>query len=148
MDVIARALAVAKVRALRLAVVDLHKTLIDSERDRYERVHGRIESPHAALRLVLDDPWFQWLHPLADVIVKMDERLAEPEALDVGDAEVFADRVRDLVQRDGGGEHFKTDYHRSLQDAPAVVVAHGRVVKLLAAGTPGSEHQSPEQSRE
>src|SRR5689334_21375811 len=58
---VARALAVARIRALRLGLLALHKTLIDSERRRYERDHGRIESPQAALRLLLEAPAFQWL---------------------------------------------------------------------------------------
>ncbi len=83
-DLVAKALAVARVRALRLGAVALHKTLIENERRRYEKDHGRIESPHAALRLVLEAPAFQWLHPLAEVIVQMDEKLAEDGAIGRG----------------------------------------------------------------
>jgi hypothetical protein len=132
MDAVAHALAVARVRALRLSLLALHKALIDVERRRYERVHGRIESAHAALRLVLDDPWFQWLHPLADVIVQMDERLADEPAMEIADVEAFADRVRSLLQRDDDSDYvFKGEYHRSLQESAEVVVAHGAVAKLL-----------------
>jgi hypothetical protein len=126
-----RALAVAKVRALRMSLLALHKALLDVERLRYERVNGRIESPQAALRLALADPWFQWLHPVANVIVQMDERLAEEGAIDISEAEAFADRVRSLLQRDGD-DRFRTEYRRALQEAPEVVVAHGAVAKLLA----------------
>ena len=128
---IAKALAVARVRALRLGLLTLHKTLIDAERRRYERAHGRIESPHAALRLVLEAPAFQWLHPLAELIVQMDERLAEEGAIGVAESEAFVDRVRGLLYDDEGHERFRVEYRRTLQDAPEVVMAHAEVARHL-----------------
>ena len=132
-DIVARALATARVRAVRLGLLGLHKAALDAERLRYERVNGRIESAQAALRLALDDPWFQWLHPLAAIIVQMDERLAEPEAVEVAEAEAFSDRVRGLLQHSDGQDRFRVEYHRLLQEAPDVVMAHAHVVSLLAA---------------
>jgi hypothetical protein len=130
--VVAKALAVARVRALRLRLLALHKTLIDSERRRYERQHGRIENPHAALRLVLDAPAFQWLHPLAEVIVQMDEKLAEEGTIDVMESEAFVDRVRHLLQGDGH-DRFRDEYRRTLQESPEVVMAHAEVARHLTA---------------
>jgi hypothetical protein len=131
-DMLASALAVARVRALRMALLDLHKAALDAERVRYERVHGRIPSAQAALRIVMDDPWFQWLHPLAEMIVQMDERLSDDRPMEVIDVEAFVDRIRGLLQRNDGDEPFHTQYHRSLQETPDVVVAHAKVTKLLA----------------
>ena len=128
---VARALAVARVRALRLGLLALHKALIDAERRRYERDHGRIESPHAALRLVLEAPQFQWLHPLAELIVQMDEKLAEEDGVDVSTSETFVDRIRTLLQGDRGQERFRQEYQRTLQDAPEVVMAHADVLKII-----------------
>ena len=142
-ELVARALAVARVRALRLGLLALHKALIDAERQSYEREHGRVESPHAALRLVLDHPRFQWLHPLAELVVHMDARLAEDGAIDVAAAEAFRERVRALLHDDGGHGRFGTEYRRVLQTAPEVVMAHAEVTKLLAAGStwcPDSGH--------
>src|SRR5262245_63759241 len=125
---VAKAIAVARVRALRLALLALHKTLIDTERRRYERDHGRIESPQMALRLVLEAPAFQWLHPLAELIVQMDERLAEDGAIGVSESEAFVDRVRNLLHGDGH-DRFRDEYRRALQDAPEVVIAHADVAR-------------------
>jgi trans-aconitate methyltransferase len=133
-DLVARALAMARVRALRLGLVGLHKALIDAERQGYEREHGRIDSPHAALRLVLDHPRFQWLHPLAELVVHMDERLAEDGAIDVAVAEAFRERVRRLLH-DNEQERFGTEYRRVLQADPDVVMAHAEVAKLVAPGS-------------
>jgi hypothetical protein len=131
-QVVAHALAVARVRALRLSLLALHKTLIDAERRRYERAHGRVESPHAALRLLLDHPLFQWLHPIAELIVQMDEHLAEDEQIDVARAEAFRDRVRGLLHDDGVHVEFRTEYRRVLQEAPEAVIAHAELTKQLA----------------
>ena len=130
-EMVAHALAVARVRALRLSLLALHKTLIDAERRRYERAHGRVESPHAALRLLLDHPSFQWLHPIAELIVQMDEHLAEDGVIDVARAEAFRDRVRGLLYDDGGHDGFRTEYRRVLQEAPEAVLAHAEVTKQI-----------------
>jgi hypothetical protein len=129
---VAKALAVARVRALRLALLALHKTLIDTEQRRYERDHGRIESAHAALRLVLEAPAFQWLHPLAELIVQMDEKLADEGAVGVAESEAFVDRVRNLLHGEGH-DRFREEYRRRLQDAPEVVMAHAEVARHLTA---------------
>jgi hypothetical protein len=129
---VAKALAVARVRALRLGLLALHKSLIDAERRRYEKEHGRVSSPQAALRLVLEAPQFQWLHPLAQMIVQMDEQLAEEGAIDVAQAEAFVDRVRNLLHGEDGHERFRQEYRRTLQDAPDVVMAHAEVAKQLS----------------
>ena len=132
-DLIAGALAVARVRALRLALLALHKSLIETERRRYEKDHGRIESPHAVLRLVLEAPAFQWLHPIAEVIVQMDEKLAEEGAIGVAESEAFVDRVRHLLYgRDDRHERFFEAYQRALQAEPEVVMAHAEVTRRLA----------------
>lgn len=128
---IASALAVARLRALRLGVLALHKALIDHERQRYERVNGRIENPFAALRIVLDSPWFRWLHPLAELIVQMDERLSDDTPMQAIHVEAFVDRIHSLLRRDDGDESFRREYHRALQEAPDVVMAHAAVVKRL-----------------
>ena len=132
-DLVARALAVARVRALRLALLGLHKSLIETERRRYEKDHGRIESPHVVLRLVLEAPAFQWLHPIAEVIVQMDEKLAEEGAIGVAESEAFVDRVRHLLYgRDDRHERFLEAYQRTLQAEPEVVMAHAEVTRHLA----------------
>lgn len=133
-DLVAKALAVAHVRALRLTLLALHKTLIDVERRRYERDHGRIENPHAALRLVLEAPQFQWLHPLAELIVQMDEKLADEDAIGVVESEAFVDRVRNLLHGESH-DRFHGEYRRTLQDAPEVVMAHAEVARHLTAAT-------------
>ena len=49
---------------VRVGLLRIHKALLDDARIRYEREQGRIEGSGALLQLVLNDPWFAWLHPL------------------------------------------------------------------------------------
>ena len=132
-DPVKAALAAARLRAIRLALLALHKELIEAERVRYERTHGRIRTGQQALRLVLQDPWFAWLRPLATLIVEMDERLDADEPVHAAGVEGYAQQVRTLLSGELAGDGFRREYHRMLQEVPAVVLAHGRLAKLLAA---------------
>lgn len=129
-EAVTHALVVARLRALRTHLLALHKVLLDTERERYELDHGRIDGPHAALQLVMRDPFFQWLHPLLAMIVQVDERIADKAPITANAAEVFLDQARDLLQRNGDPA-FTVEYHRALQESPDVVVAHAAVVKVL-----------------
>jgi hypothetical protein len=130
-EIVARALATARLRAVRTHLLSLHKALLDGERLRYEREHGRIDGPQHALRLVLHDPWFAWLRPLAALIVQIDEALAADPPPKPDDLRTFHDHVRSLLQGTAGGEGFLTEYRRALQETPEVVVTHGRLTALL-----------------
>jgi hypothetical protein len=133
-DVVASALAVARLRAIRTALLQLHKSVLDAERFRFERARGRrIEGPAEALRLVLKDDAFAWVRPLSELIVQLDTRLAEDADVQGADVEEMVTQARALLQRDGGGPVFHDAYRRLLQDAPEVVVAHGRVTALLGS---------------
>jgi hypothetical protein len=130
---LAMALASARMRAIRMSLLNLHKTLLDAERHRYQRAHGvEIGSPHQVLQLVLRDPWFAWLRPISELIVQADERLSDDHPVQMEDVRAFASQVQQLLQHDLGGPQFRDEYHRSLQDLPDVVMAHAQIVKLLA----------------
>ena len=64
---------------MRRGLLRVHKALLDDARIRYEREQGRIEGSGALLQLVLNDPWFAWLHPLSGLVVQIDELLAADE---------------------------------------------------------------------
>ena len=64
---------------LRHALLAHHKTLLDSERARYDHDVERINSSGQLLNLVLHDPFFAWLHELSELIVMIDETLDADE---------------------------------------------------------------------
>src|SRR6266498_336667 len=79
---------------MRSSLLSLHKALILAEQVTYERINGRVESTGQLLQLVLNDPWFTWLHPVSQLVVRIDE-LLEDDA-DLTDVEVayFLTEVR------------------------------------------------------
>jgi hypothetical protein len=121
---------------LRDALLDLHKTLIDSERPVYEANVGPIKSPHRFLQLLSSDPWFAWLRPVSQLIVAMDEALDSDEPL-TGDnvAALMNESVFLLLPAERGGE-FGERYVAALQRDPHVVLAHARVAKRIGSGKP------------
>jgi len=121
---------------LRDALLDLHKTLIDSERAVYETSVGPINSPHHFLQLLSSDPWFAWLRPVSQLIVAMDEALDAKEPLTSDGVDVLMNEsVFLLVPAERGGE-FGDRYVAALQRDPHVVLAHAQVAKRIGSGKP------------
>ena len=121
----------AYLNALRGRVLRLHKALIQTERRRFERTHGRIESEYQLLALLSNDPAFAWLRPLTVYIVELEEKLDDKEGVGAQDAEQFGIALRRLMM---GGDRIPT-FHRSyvrvLQDEPDIVLIHGEIMPTL-----------------
>ena len=120
-----------RLSGIRDALLSLHKTLIDSERQRYESAMGPIQSPNHFLQLLTSDPWFAWLHPLSQMIVAMDEVLEEKEPLTVASVEALIKQTGDLLVAAENGHGFAGHYYAALQHDPDVVLAHAAAVKLI-----------------
>lgn len=115
---------------VRRGLLKVHKALLDDARIRYEREQGRIEGSGALLRLVLNDPWFAWLHPLSGLVVQIDELLAADEPT-AADGDTLLNQARTLMRPDENGEGFQRRYHRAIQDVPDVLIAHVALGKFL-----------------
>lgn len=114
----------------RRQLLRVHKALLDDERVRYERVHGRVVGSGTFLQLVIHDPWFAWLHPLSEFVVQIEEALSA-EAPPGIDAEALLNQARDLLRADESGTVFQQHYHRALQEVPAAVMAHAEAMRHL-----------------
>lgn len=119
-----------RLEAIRDALVRLHKQVINDERIPYERAHGRIPTSGEFLRLVLHDVWFAWLHPLSELIVAIDQALADEEPVTESIVAALVERTRALLTH--GGPTFGPRYREVLQRDPGVLVAHGQVIGRLA----------------
>ena len=115
---------------VRRGLLRVHKALLDDARIRYEREQGRIEGSGALLQLVLNDPWFAWLHPLSGLVVQIDELLASDESTR-GEGAALLDEARTLLKPDENGDGFQRRYHRAIQDVPDVLIAHVAIGKHL-----------------
>ncbi len=116
---------------LREALLELHKTLVDSERVGYEAALGPIPSPNHFLRLLSSDPWFAWLLPLSGLIVTIDEALDRRIPLSPKEAQGLLTQTRRLLVASEEGHGFPRSYFEALQRDPDVIFAHSRVVLLL-----------------
>lgn len=114
-----------------LALLRLHKALLDDERVSYERVHGRIPSNGAFLQLVLEDAWFAWLRPQSQVMAKLDELGEEDKSPEGPNTATFIASIRTLLTPSEEGTGFGRHYYEALQREPDVVLAHAAVRTLL-----------------
>ena len=116
---------------LREALLHLHKALVDSERIGYEQNIGTIPSAGHFLRLLTDDPWFAWLHPISELIVAMDEALdAKAKVpLTAEMAGALVKQTASLLVASETGEGFARHYFDALQRDPDVVMAHAEAAK-------------------
>ena len=118
------------------ALLCLHKALLDDERVRYERVHGRIPSNGAFLQLVLNDAWFAWLRPLSQLMTKLDELSEEEDSSTGEEMSALLARAQTLLMPTEEGEGFGRHYHDALQRSPDVVLEHAAVRALLRQSVP------------
>jgi len=124
-----------RLAALRLALLQLHKTLIDSERRTYEKAFGTITTPYHFLHLLTSDPWFAWLAPVTQLLAGMDERLEAAGPLTVASVQDFAQRMKTLLTPSETGEGFSRHYDEALQRSPDVLFAHVSLARLLRGQT-------------
>ena len=120
-----------KLRAIRAALLHLHKTLLERERDAYERDHGKIGSSYEYLNLVMHDASFAWLRLLSELIVQIDESLDGRETPSEATANALIQQSRLLLTPNEGGPEFQRKYFTSVQESPEVVLAHAEFARLL-----------------
>lgn len=121
---------------LRRGLLGLHKALIVAEQLTYERIYGRVGSTGQLLQLVMSDPWFTWLHPLSDLLVRIDQ-LLDDDSFEITDEDVdcLVNETRALIRPSEEGDGFERSYYEALQRAPDVALTHSQVKKLLTMVT-------------
>lgn len=118
-----------RVEALRTVVLELHKVLVDVEREGVERREGRLTAQQFLERL-LHDEVHAWLKIMSAVIVGIDEWLDDPD--DTIAADVYIDELRRMIVPDPSGDSFQRRYADLLQDRSDVIMAHAAVMRALA----------------
>ena len=119
------------VQQLRHSILGLHKALLDAQRIRYEREHGRIQSSGELLGLVLEHPAFAWLRQLSALIARLDEWMEMREELGDDDLHVVVNALRDLINADHRNGTFGKPYWEIANDVPEVLVEHVKLWRLI-----------------
>jgi hypothetical protein len=114
---------------VRVALLGVHRALIDDAREEHERRHGAVSGPEF-LRLLLEDLRYAWLRPLSELVIQIDE--AQADAAEEERVDALLDAARALLVPPSPDTAFGRRYAAALQRRPEVVVAHGRVVQALA----------------
>ena len=109
--------------------MQLHQTLLDMERQDYEKRFGRV-TPGELLQLVINGSQFAWLRTLSALVVEIDEVLSAKEPSTVADFESVVSQARRLFTS-SDNEEFTSRYQAAMQQEPAVVMAHSAVMQLL-----------------
>jgi hypothetical protein len=120
-----------RLREVRAALLRLHKALLNSERDSYERLHGRIQSKGDFFQLVIQDEWFSWLRPFSQFIVQIDEALSAKEPITLDKANELLTEVRSLISPAEEGTMQQQRYFQAIQRDPDIALMHADVSRLL-----------------
>lgn len=121
------------VEDLRHALLELHKALLDAQRIRYEREHGRIATSNEFLGIVLEHPAFAWLRTLSALIARIDEWMESQEEAPDDELPGIIETLRSLIQANGGHPVFSKPYWELVNEAPEVLVEHVKLSRLLQA---------------
>ena len=115
-------------------LLSLYSALIAAERLTYERILGRVGSTDDLLQLVLNNPWFTWLYPMLDLLLRI-EQLLDDDAFDITheNIEHLVAEVRTVTRPSIEGDGFERAYYEALNRAPEVVLAHFQVTRVLLA---------------
>lgn len=116
---------------VRTVLLRLHKTLLDFEREAYERARGKISNSYEFLNLVMNDPWFAWLRRLSELIVQIDEVLDARETPGETTGLALIEQVRMLLTPAESGSEFQRKYFAVVQQSPEVLLAHSEFARLL-----------------
>jgi hypothetical protein len=121
----------ARLADLRARLLTLHKVLLDDARAAYELDRGRVGSNANLLQLVINDPFFAWLHPLSELVVRIDETIEPGAPATAADGAALVEQIERLLSPAEEGEAFARRYRDALQRQPAVVLAHAEVRRAL-----------------
>ena len=126
-----------KLISLRLALLKLHKTLLNMERRDYEREHGYVNTGEL-FRLVIDHAQFAWLHNISEFVVRIDETLAAKEPITPEYTSTSIALARKMFVPTESGDAFQKKYFDAIQRDPAVVIDHAELARLFNNEPPDS----------
>jgi len=119
-----------KLIALRLALLRVHKTLLEMERRVYERDHGKVNAGEL-FRLVVDHTQFAWLHNISEFVVRLDETLAAKKPITPEYTSIAFSLARKMFIPTESDNAFQKKYFDTIQHDPAMVMEHAELAHLF-----------------
>lgn len=113
-------------------LAQIHKMLLLTEFEKYEKNNALTLSPHARLNLLLNAPEFAWLRDLSQMMASVDEIYFQKEVITETQISLIKKCVHDLmlVQNDSA---FSKNYIGHLSDIPDLMLVHGQLKQFLKA---------------
>lgn len=119
-----------KLIQFRNILLRLHKTLLDMERQSYEREHG-VVSIGELFRLVVDHAQFSWLHNISEFVVSIDETLDSKVPITPEQTSSAISVARKMFVPTESGDAFQKKYFDAIQREPAVVMEHAELARFF-----------------
>ncbi|NJP10935.1 MAG: hypothetical protein HC866_16855 [Leptolyngbyaceae cyanobacterium RU_5_1] len=119
-------------REVRHSLLRLHKALLDSERTTYEQNYGRIQSNSEFFQLVIRHEWFNWLRPISQFIVQIDETLEAEEPIEQSKINELFGHAKTLLRASEAGTPAEQRYDQAIQRDPDIAFMHAELSNLLA----------------
>ncbi|WP_396219045.1 hypothetical protein [Gemmatimonas sp.] len=130
---VATATDLRRLDTVRNDLLRVHRGLLEAERNRYEKQHGRIANNSVFLQLVINDPWFDWLRPMGQMVLLIDERTSDKkQPLGTVEANTLFEQSLGLLKADAEGDTFQRLFFQSLQSSPELAVLVRQVAKGIA----------------
>lgn len=130
---VASATDLRRLDVVRNDLLRVHRGLLEAERNRYEKHHGRIANNSAFLQLVINDPWFDWLRPMSQMVLLIDERTSDKkQPLGSAEATTLLEQSLSLLKADSEGDSFQRLFFQSIQSSPELAVLVRQVAKGIA----------------
>ena len=117
-------------RNARNILLKLHKSLVDFERESYERVYGPQNSGQF-LNILLEDENFAWLRKFSTLIVEIDEMFDLKDGVPNEMIKLNLEKIRELVGMKESDEFFRAKYQHALQTDPETAGSHAELKALL-----------------
>ena len=123
------------VSGIRMSLLQLHKKLIDWAREEYGREVAPIDNPYRFLSLLTTDPYFAWLRPLSEIIVRIDEMEAKPPVSTAAAVELRL-AVLNTFNADADERGFVSRLNQAMNDDPGLA-SDEAMIRMLAERLPG-----------
>ncbi len=118
-------------KEIRDELLQLHKTLLEIEKENYEAEFGKV-SPNQMLQLLFDNERFAWLRTISILIVEIDEMFADKKGIDEDLKKALFQKSKQLFDDSMTlDQDFKSKYKANLDTESSVANHHERLLLLM-----------------
>ncbi len=123
-----------RLQQVRPKILELHKALLESQRALYEQANGPITNRGEYFQLVVNHDDFNWLRPISQFIVQIDEYLnpKEPHSDPEEGAAILLEKARLMLKpTEVSVTPLGENYYQAIQRDPDIAIMHGDIMSLL-----------------